>query len=68
MFTQRMAMKDDVLPLAKPYIDQAGKSHDSLPIPKGQMIHIPIWGVNTDKEIWGEDADQFIPERWEHLL
>ncbi|KAJ7144321.1 cytochrome P450 [Mycena epipterygia] len=67
MFTQRMAMKDDVLPLSKPYIDKAGKSHDSLPIPKGQMIHIPIWGVNTDKEIWGDDADEFIPERWEHL-
>ncbi|KAJ7144334.1 cytochrome P450 [Mycena epipterygia] len=67
MFTHRMAMKDDVLPLAKPYIDKAGKSHHSLPIPKGQMIHIPIWGVNTDKEIWGDDADQFIPERWEHL-
>ncbi|KAJ7115674.1 cytochrome P450 [Mycena epipterygia] len=67
MFNQRMAMKDDVLPLAKPYIDKTGKSHYSLPIPKGQMIHIPIWAVNTDKEIWGEDANEFIPERWENL-
>jgi len=31
MFNNRMAVKDDVLPLAKPYIDKAGKSHDSLP-------------------------------------
>ncbi|KAJ7115351.1 cytochrome P450 [Mycena epipterygia] len=67
VFTQRMAMKDDVLPLAKPYIDKAGKSHDSLLIPKGQMIHIPILAVNTDKEIWGNDANEFIPERWEKL-
>ncbi|KAJ6605399.1 cytochrome P450 [Mycena vulgaris] len=67
VFTQRMAMEDDVLPLAKPYIDKDGNSHDSLPIPKGQMIHIPILAVNTDKEIWGEDATEFKPERWETI-
>jgi len=67
VFTQRMAMKDDVLPLSKPYIDKEGRSHDSLPIPKGQMIHIPILAVNTDKELWGEDATEFKPERWENL-
>ncbi|KAJ7473945.1 cytochrome P450 [Mycena latifolia] len=67
VFTQRMAMTDDVLPLAKPYVDKNGKSHDSLPIPKGQMIRIPILAVNTDKEIWGEDASEFIPERWNEI-
>ena len=30
VFTQRKAMQDDVLPLAKPYVDKEGKSHDSL--------------------------------------
>ncbi|KAJ7483761.1 cytochrome P450 [Mycena galericulata] len=58
--TQRMAMQDDVLPLSKPYIDKQGKSHDSLPIPEGQVMHIPILAVNTDKEIWGEDAGEFM--------
>ncbi|KAJ6543111.1 cytochrome P450 [Mycena capillaripes] len=67
VFTQRMAMADDVLPLSKPYVDKEGKSHDSLPIPKGQMIHIPILAVNTDKEIWGEDAAEFKPERWDNI-
>ncbi|KAJ7759788.1 cytochrome P450 [Mycena maculata] len=67
VFNLRMAMEDDVLPLSKPYIDKEGKSHDSLPIHKGQMIHIPILAVNTDKEIWGEDADEFKPERWEKI-
>ncbi|KAJ7926789.1 cytochrome P450, partial [Mycena leptocephala] len=67
MFTQRMAMEDDVLPLSKPYVDKEGKSHDNLPIPKGQMIHIPILAVNTDKDIWGEDATEFKPERWENV-
>ncbi|KAJ7812785.1 cytochrome P450 [Mycena olivaceomarginata] len=64
VFTQRMAMEDNVVPLSKPYIDKAGKSHDS---PLGQMIHIPILAVNTDKEIWGEDARKFKPEHWENL-
>ncbi|KAJ7241311.1 cytochrome P450 [Mycena haematopus] len=65
--TQRMAMQDDILPLAKPYIDKDGNAHDSLPIPKGQRIHIPILAINTDKEIWGEDAGEFRPERWEKI-
>ncbi|KAJ7686344.1 cytochrome P450 [Mycena rosella] len=64
VFTQRMAMEDDVLPLGKPYIDKDGKSHDSFPIRRGQTIHIPILAVNTDKEIWGGDASEFGPERW----
>ncbi|KAF7378375.1 hypothetical protein MSAN_00263800 [Mycena sanguinolenta] len=63
----RMAMQDDIMPLAKPYIDPQGNSHDSLPIPKGQRIHIPILAINTDKEIWGEDAGEFRPERWEKV-
>ncbi|KAJ7272392.1 cytochrome P450 [Mycena rebaudengoi] len=63
----RKAMADDVLPLSKPYIDRKGTAHDSLPIAKGQIIHVPILAVNTDKEIWGNDATEFIPERWEHL-
>lgn len=25
---------------------------------------IPPWAVNASKELWGEDAAQFVPERW----
>ncbi|KAJ7177114.1 cytochrome P450, partial [Mycena filopes] len=66
VFAQRKAMEDDVLPLSKPYIDRQGNSHNTLPISKGQMIHVPILAVNTDKEIWGADAHEFNPERWEN--
>ncbi|KAJ6605585.1 hypothetical protein DFH09DRAFT_897386, partial [Mycena vulgaris] len=61
--TQRMEMKDDVLPLRKPYIDKASKSHESLPIPKEQLIHIPILAVNRDTGIGGPDP----PERWKNV-
>ncbi|KAJ7215089.1 cytochrome P450 [Mycena haematopus] len=64
---ERIATEDDVLPLSRPYIDTAGKSHDSLPIRKGQIIHMPILAFNTDKEIWGADAGEFRPERWENI-
>ncbi|KAF7369540.1 hypothetical protein MVEN_00283900 [Mycena venus] len=67
VFTQRKAMEDDVLPLGKPYIDKEGKSHDTLTIPKGEMIHIPILAINTDPEIWGDDASEFRPERWDNI-
>ncbi|KAJ7067692.1 cytochrome P450 [Mycena belliarum] len=67
VFLSRMAMEDDVLPLAKPYIDQNGQAHESLPIPKGLVMHIPILAINTDKAIWGPDADEFRPERWENI-
>ncbi|KAJ6555949.1 cytochrome P450, partial [Mycena capillaripes] len=67
-FLDRMAMQDDILPLSKPHIDEAG-NHTILvrSIPKGQVIHLPVLAVNTDPEIWGDDAAEFKPERWEHV-
>ncbi|KAJ7607721.1 cytochrome P450 [Roridomyces roridus] len=65
-FTQRVAAQDDVIPLSNPYLDKRGNEHQSLVIRQGQVIHVPILAVNTDPEIWGEDALKFIPERWEN--
>ncbi|KAJ7088775.1 cytochrome P450 [Mycena belliarum] len=67
VFINRMAMEDDVLPLAKPYIDKNGHAHESLPIPKGLVMHVPIQTIHTDPEIWGPDAAEFRPERWEKV-
>lgn len=35
-------------------------------IPKGTNIIFPIYTIHRMPEYWGEDADQFKPERWEH--
>ncbi|KAK0206158.1 cytochrome P450 [Desarmillaria ectypa] len=63
----RVAAKDDILPLDCPVTDKKGIIHRSLRIVKGQGIMIPVVGLNTDKSIWGEDAADFKPERWENL-
>ncbi|KAI4180524.1 MAG: hypothetical protein L6R41_007191 [Letrouitia leprolyta] len=33
-------------------------------IPKGTAIFISPWATNANKELWGEDAEVFNPERW----
>ncbi|CAK5270435.1 unnamed protein product [Mycena citricolor] len=67
VFSQREALNDDVLPLKKPFVDRWGVSHESVPVPQGQLFTIPLLAMNTDKEIWGEDALEFKPERWNDL-
>ncbi|KAJ7731078.1 cytochrome P450 [Mycena metata] len=65
----RVAMRDDVIPLGTPYTDRTGAVHETLrradPLTKGQTVVIPILALNRDSAIWGPDAQQFIPERWE---
>lgn len=33
-------------------------------IPKGTVVILCPWAVNTSKEVWGDDAAEFRPERW----
>ncbi|KAJ6516736.1 cytochrome P450 [Mycena vitilis] len=63
--TNRMAMRDDVIPLGTPYTDTRGVQHDSIIVAKGQMIYVPVRAVNCDPRIWGPDAAEFKPGRWE---
>lgn len=65
--TSRISTQDDILPLSKPITDRKGIVHDSIPMGKGTQISIPILAMNVDKTLWGEDADEFKPERWESL-
>ncbi|EMD32995.1 hypothetical protein CERSUDRAFT_99004 [Gelatoporia subvermispora B] len=62
--TFRQSAMDDVLPLSKPITTLSGKVVQELPIPKGTRAVLSIIGHGRDKDVWGEDADQFNPERW----
>ena len=35
-----------------------------IPLKKNTMIFIGILGANLSKEVWGEDAEEWKPERW----
>ncbi|KAJ6586473.1 cytochrome P450 [Mycena vulgaris] len=63
--TSRVALCDDIIPLAAPFTDTQGNVHDTLRIRKGDLIEIPILALNRDRAIWGPDAMEFVPERWE---
>nr|BED42948.1 cytochrome P450 monooxygenase [Trametes versicolor] len=60
----REAKKDDVIPLNEPMTDRYGKVHHEIRIAKGNKVILPILAANRSKEIWGEDALEFKPERW----
>ncbi|KAG8779856.1 hypothetical protein FRC15_009878 [Serendipita sp. 397] len=65
--TIRVAMVDDEIPLSESMVMRDGKVENVLRVKQGQWIHLPLEAVNIDKTIWGDDAWEFKPERWEAL-
>ncbi|EJD50642.1 cytochrome P450 [Auricularia subglabra TFB-10046 SS5] len=63
----REAMQDDIIPLGTPIKDLSGNLISSIKVNKGDQVHVPIFLVNHNKAIWGPDADEFRPERWENV-
>ncbi|KAJ7747807.1 cytochrome P450 [Mycena metata] len=66
-FAIRIAMADDVIPLSRSYLDRNGRSHDSISVRKGTEIRIDIAAVHQDKDLWGDDTEDFRPSRWEKI-
>lgn len=57
---QRVAVRDTVLP-------RGGRPDGSSPIavPKNSTVQLGIYLAHRHKDIWGENANEFVPERWE---
>lgn len=55
-----------VVPIVFREVDEEITLSDGYVIPRGANIIIPIHKIQTDKKIWGEDADKFRPERFEN--
>lgn len=51
----------EVLPRSK------GVYLDSFYFPPGTVLSVPIYAIHRSKDIWGQDANDFRPERWEKL-
>ncbi|KAJ3821195.1 cytochrome P450 [Lentinula raphanica] len=60
----RMASHDVVLPLSKPITTTKGEMINELPVGKGTKFVLSIAAYNRNKEVFGEDADVFNPDRW----
>ncbi|KAF7305327.1 hypothetical protein HMN09_00784500 [Mycena chlorophos] len=70
VWIQRTAFANDVLPLSKPIVGRDGKEYYGeilVLIRKGQLIRMPIAEVNTSEDVWGPDALEFRPDRWDNV-
>ncbi|KAF7883261.1 uncharacterized protein EAF02_005181 [Botrytis sinoallii] len=57
--SQRLALKNTILPAGG---DPDGKS--PIFVEQGDVVALNIWGPNHDKDIWGDDVDEFKPQRF----
>ncbi|KAL8688494.1 MAG: hypothetical protein Q9218_005613, partial [Villophora microphyllina] len=58
----RLCLKDCILPTG-------GGPHGTAPIfvTRGTQVSVNFGAMQRDKDIWGDDADEFRPERWENI-
>ncbi|KAG9090311.1 hypothetical protein FRC06_001130, partial [Ceratobasidium sp. 370] len=63
----REAVVDAAIPVGESFKDWYGVSQTEIKVQKGDSVMIPILAMNRAKDVWGEDAMEFIPERWENL-
>ncbi|KAM5543149.1 hypothetical protein V8D89_003023 [Ganoderma adspersum] len=64
---QRVAQKDDVLPLLYPITSTSGEVVTEIPVRAGQLIHMSFAGYHRLPEIWGEDAHIWNPDRFSRI-
>ncbi|CAE6422736.1 unnamed protein product [Rhizoctonia solani] len=63
----REVAQDTVIPVGESFTDSRGVVQSGIRVQKGDSVAIPILSVNRSKDIWGEDAMDFNPERWSNL-
>ncbi|KAL0576744.1 hypothetical protein V5O48_005234 [Marasmius crinis-equi] len=60
----RVAVRDAVVPLAKPVIGTDGVPMTEVFIPADSKLYLSVLGSNRNTEMWGPDALEWKPERW----
>jgi hypothetical protein len=58
------ARKDLILPLRKPIIGNDGTEVREIMVPNGTHVTVSLLGANRNRDIWGQDAYEWKPERW----
>ncbi|KAI0704538.1 cytochrome P450 [Earliella scabrosa] len=62
-YMERVAMKDDIIPLREPVRLENGQVVSEIPVTAGQVVIIPIIAIHRMDSVW-KDPDVFRPERW----
>ncbi|KAJ7082993.1 cytochrome P450 [Mycena epipterygia] len=60
----RVALEDDILPLATPLRTASGVFFEMFPTRKGTVLTTSLLYTNVSMAIWGADVAAFRPERW----
>ncbi|CAL1697631.1 unnamed protein product [Somion occarium] len=60
----RQARRDLVLPPSKPLVGKDGTILQEVSVPMNTFIIVAVRGANFSRDIWGDDAEQWKPERW----
>ncbi|KAE9411099.1 cytochrome P450 [Gymnopus androsaceus JB14] len=60
----RQAASDDSIPLDFPIITESGEEISQIPVSKGQRIVLSIAMYNRLTQVWGDDANEWKPERF----
>ncbi|KAI1784550.1 cytochrome P450 [Ganoderma leucocontextum] len=60
----RETRQDVVMPLAQPVRGVDGTMMHKIFVPKDTSVVIGLLASNRNKAIWGEDAEEWKPERW----
>ena len=52
------------MPLSEPIRLRDGTTTQAIPLPKDTLVIPNLMACNRYKSLWGEDADEWRPERW----
>ncbi|KIJ09226.1 hypothetical protein PAXINDRAFT_119971 [Paxillus involutus ATCC 200175] len=55
---------DTILPVSVPIRSTEGTLVHEVHVPKGTDIVVSLLCANTNKAVWGDDAEEWKPERW----
>ncbi|KAJ7669610.1 cytochrome P450, partial [Mycena rosella] len=62
----RNATQDCILPLSNPITGIDGRTINAIPLLKETEVYMAIAAANHNKAIWGPDALEFTPQRWQN--
>ncbi|KAJ3847743.1 cytochrome P450 [Lentinula lateritia] len=60
----RSARRDTMIPLLKPIIGLDGTEIHEVAALNGTRVIVSIYNSNRNPDLWGEDANEWKPERW----